>query len=54
MVDDKIRKRLKDILTAIEDIESFLELKPKEFEVFRSDRMFRSAVLYNVAVIGKP
>ena len=51
MVDIKIRKHLSDILSAIDDIDSFLAIKPRQFDIFCSDRMFHSAVLYNVAVI---
>lgn len=38
---------------AISEIESYLSLKPKRFDVFCADSMFRNAVLYNIAVIGE-
>lgn len=48
-----VRKRLIDILEAIAEIEKYLSLRPKRFDTFCSDSMFRSAVLYNIAVIGE-
>ena len=48
-----IFKRLKDVLVAIEEIEFYLSERPKRFDVFCKDRMFRSAVLYNISVIGE-
>lgn len=46
-------KRLSDVKSSIEAIESFLTRCPRRFDAFCADEMFRSAVLYHVAVIGE-
>lgn len=48
-----LRKRLADVLDCIINIEGYLGCRPKRFDVFCSDGMFRSAVLYKVAIIGE-
>lgn len=47
------KKRLDDILASISAVEAFLQRCPRQFEAFKADDMFRSAVLYHVAVIGE-
>lgn len=51
--DVMLRKRLADVLDCISNIEGYMDCRPKRFDVFCSDGMFRSAVLYNVAIIGE-
>lgn len=48
-----IEKRLNDILAAISKIESFVNSRPKRFDTFCSDEMYRCAVLLNIAIIGE-
>lgn len=48
-----IEKRLNDILSAISKIEKFAESRPKRFDTFCSDEMYRCAVLLNIAIIGE-
>ena len=48
-----IEKRLNDVLTSVMKIEMFVESRPKRFDVFCSDEMFRCAVLLNIAIIGE-
>lgn len=48
-----VEKRLKDVKTAIEKIEGFVDSRPRRFDVFCSDDMFRCAVLLNIAIIGE-
>lgn len=48
-----IEKRLNDVLAAIVKIETFVNSRPKRFDIFCSDEMYRCAVLLNIAVIGE-
>lgn len=52
-MDDKTIKNLKDILNSISHIESFLETRPKRFDTFCNDICFRSAVQWEIAIIGE-
>ena len=52
-MDDQIIKSLSDILKSIENIELFCSSRPKEFKVFCEDICFRSAVQWEIAVIGE-
>ncbi|MCI9172955.1 DUF86 domain-containing protein [uncultured Duncaniella sp.] len=54
-MDDRrnIEKRLGDVLSSIQKIESFVETRPKRFDVFCQDEMYRCAVLFNIAIIGE-
>lgn len=40
-MDRKQRKYLSDVLTAILEIESFMESRPKEYATFCNDLLFR-------------
>lgn len=42
-----------DILESIDSIESFVARFPKQFQVFHSEPMYRSAVLYHIAIVGE-
>ncbi len=53
MVSIKVLKRLKDIKSSIDAINGFLLRQPKRFDVFCSDEMFKSAVLYHITIIGE-
>lgn len=48
-----IEKRLNDVMAAISKIENFVNSRPKRFDIFCSDEMYRCAVLLNIAVIGE-
>ncbi len=52
-MDDLIKKHLQDILTAIEEIESFFGDKPKLFEDFYSNLCLRRAIERNIEIIGE-
>ena len=52
-MDDLIKKHLQDILTAIEEIESFFGNKPKQFEDFYSNLCLRRAIERNIEIIGE-
>ena len=52
-MDEKVRKYLLDIYYAIEDIENYTTQRPKQFNVFLSDSMFRSAIERKVEIIGE-
>lgn len=49
----KLLKRLEDIMDSIRSIESFVDRFPRRFDAFHSESMYRSAVLYHIAVIGE-
>lgn len=52
-MDDLIKKHSHDILTAIEEIESFFGDKPKLFEDFYSNLCLRRAIERNIEIIGE-
>ncbi|MBD5175106.1 MAG: DUF86 domain-containing protein [Bacteroidales bacterium] len=52
-MDDAVKKSLCDILNSISNIELFCESRPREFQVFCDDVCFRSAVQWELAVIGE-
>ena len=52
-MDDLIKKHLQDILTAIEEIESFFGNKPKLFDDFYSNLCLRRAIERNIEIIGE-
>lgn len=52
-MDDLEKKYLQDILTAIEEIESFFGDRPKSFEDFSCNLCLRRAVERNIEIIGE-
>ncbi len=48
-----MKKHLQDMLTAIEEIESFFEGKPKQFERFCANLCLRRAIERNIEIIGE-
>lgn len=52
-MDREIKKYLEDINLAIAAIESFLEQRPREYQVFLDDYMFRSAIERQIGIIGE-
>lgn len=52
-MDEYIQKCLKDILKSIENIELFCSTRPLQFETFCRDACFRSAVQWEIAIIGE-
>lgn len=52
-MDRKIKKYLEDIMLAIGEIELFLSQRPKQYQVFLDDHMFRSALERQVGIIGE-
>lgn len=52
-MDDLINKHLQDILTAIQEIESFFGDKPKLFDDFYSDLCLRRAIERDIEIIGE-
>ena len=51
-MDEQINKWLSDILHSINNIELFCSSRPKEFKTFCEDICFRSAVQWEIAIIG--
>ena len=52
-MDDLIKNHLQDILTAIEEVESFFGNAPKVYDDFYSNLCLRRAVERNIEIIGE-
>ncbi|MCH5223261.1 MAG: DUF86 domain-containing protein [Muribaculaceae bacterium] len=52
-MDERIKKYLADIQYAIEEIESYISQRPKQYNVFLNDSMFRSAIERKISIIGE-
>jgi uncharacterized protein with HEPN domain len=52
-MDNDVKIRLYDILSAIQEIESFFSDCPKQFENYRNDLRTKRAVERNVEIIGE-
>ena len=52
-MDDLTKKHLQDILTAIEEVESFFGNSPKVYDDFYSNLCLRRAVERNIEIIGE-
>jgi uncharacterized protein with HEPN domain len=51
-MDVEIKTWLFDILNAINEIDSFFEDQPKEFNTYKNDTRTRRAVERNIEIIG--
>lgn len=52
-MDEYTNKYLFDIVSAVEDIESYFEKRPKVFREFCSDSMLHKAIERNIEIIGE-
>ena len=52
-MDRNIKKYLEDIILLIEEIEEFLEQRPRQFQIFLGDTMFRRAIERDISIIGE-
>lgn len=52
-MDRTIKKYLYDILSSIEEIEYFLTQRPRQYQVFLDDIMFKRAIERNIGIIGE-
>ncbi|MDE5880569.1 MAG: DUF86 domain-containing protein [Muribaculaceae bacterium] len=52
-MDKKLKKYLSDILCSILEIESFMENRPKKYETFCNDTLFRRGVERNIEIMGE-
>ena len=52
-MDDLTKKHLQDILTAIEEVESFFSDAPKVYDDFYSNLCLRRAIERNIEIIGE-
>lgn len=52
-MDRKQRKYLRDILSSILEIESFMTDRPKEYATFCNDTLFRRGVERNIEIMGE-
>lgn len=48
-----VNKTLEDILNAIQEIESFFEIRPKRYDVYLEDVCLRRAIERNITIIGE-
>ena len=52
-MDRNIKKYLEDIILSIEEIEAFLEQRPRQFQIFMEDTMLRRAIERDISIIGE-
>lgn len=52
-MDRRLRKYLEDILNSINEIEFFMEGRPREYETFCNDLLFRRGVERNIEIMGE-
>ncbi len=52
-MDNMTKKHLQDILTAIEEVDSYFEDTPKRFDDFLSDLRLRRAIERDIEIIGE-
>lgn len=52
-MDREMRKYLQDILSAIDEIESFVAQYPRRYDIFCNTPMLLRAVQMNIAIIGE-
>lgn len=52
-MDRTIKKYLQDIMQAIGEVELYLTQRPKEYQVFLDDSMFRNAIERQIGIIGE-
>jgi uncharacterized protein with HEPN domain len=52
-MNEGIKIRLYDILSAIQEIESFFSDRPKQFESYRDDLRTKRAIERNIEIIGE-
>ena len=52
-MDRTIKKYLSDIQFAIEEIELFLSQRPRKYQVYLDDLMFKRAIERNIGIIGE-
>lgn len=52
-MDNSVYKSLDDILNSISNIELFCASRSKEYQTFCEDKCFRSAVQWEIAIIGE-
>lgn len=52
-MDEQVIKYLNDINNSISNIELFCASRPREFKVFCDDVCFRSAIQWEIAIIGE-
>lgn len=52
-MDREMRKYLQDILSAIDEIESFVAQYPRRYDIFCNTPILLRAVQMNIAIIGE-
>lgn len=52
-MDRKVKKYLADVYNAILEIEYFMESRPKEYQTFCDDLLFRRGVERNIEIMGE-
>lgn len=52
-MDRKVKKSLYDILERIDEINSYFEIYPRQFEFYSTNPLLRSAIHMNLSIIGE-
>jgi len=52
-MDERVKKYLEDILIAIDEIDSFFERLPKQYDEFCSNLLLRRGIERNIEIIGE-
>jgi uncharacterized protein with HEPN domain len=52
-MDDRVKKYLKDMLIAIDEIESFFENYPLKYETFADNLLLQRGIERNIEIIGE-
>lgn len=52
-MDRKIAKSLYDIIEHIDEIESYFETIPRQFDVYKNHTLLKSAIHMNLSIIGE-
>ena len=52
-MDRRLQKYINDIILAIEDIELFVSQRPRMYQVFLDDLMYRKAIEREIGIIGE-
>jgi len=52
-MDDKVKKYLEDILIAINEIDTFFEILPKQYNEFCRNLLLRRGIERNIEIIGE-
>lgn len=52
-MDRKVLKSLYDMMRCIEEIESYFDSVPRQFEIYKANSLLKSAIHMNLSIIGE-